>query len=217
MSTEVDNNKDIHSNEEVQQDNNEIPQEIDQPLHSFENEQKIESSINDKQLETQSSPLSTCDNEDNPLKIPSTDVNNEEDAEGENSTAATVSEENSSALPLSEDDNTTSDTVQLESLNQSDDTHQLLQTIADKSNKEASLTILNTLVEGDFDLDKNYIIQKPKKFYELFTIFDKMSSSLQAEILSVIIGVMRKSERNLLASIDAQIYGIALELLNRID
>ncbi|CAF3278946.1 unnamed protein product [Rotaria socialis] len=217
MSTEVDDNKDIHSNEEVQQDNNEIPQEIDQPLHSSKNEQKIESSIDDKQLETQSSPLSTCDNEDNLLKIPSTDINNEEGEEGENSTAATVSEENSSALPLSEDDNTTSDTVQLESLNQSDDTHQLLETIAGKSNKDASLTILNTLVEGDFDLDKNYIIQKPKKFYELFTIFDKMSSSLQAEILSVIIGVMRKSERNLLASVDAQIYGIALELLNRID
>ncbi len=44
-----------------------------------------------------------------------------------------------------------------------------------------------------------------------------MSSSLQAEILSVLIGIMRKSERNLLASIDAQIYEKALGILNDID
>jgi len=44
-----------------------------------------------------------------------------------------------------------------------------------------------------------------------------MSSSLQAEILSVLIGIMRKSERNLLASSDAQIYEKALGPLNEID
>jgi len=44
-----------------------------------------------------------------------------------------------------------------------------------------------------------------------------MSSSLQAEVLSVLIGIMRKSERNLLASIDAQIYEKVLGLLNEID
>jgi flagellar motor component MotA len=66
-------------------------------------------------------------------------------------------------------------------------------------------------------LDKNYIIQKPDNLSELFSIFNKMSSSLQAEILSVLIGIMRKSERNLLASIDAHIYEKALGLLNEID
>jgi hypothetical protein len=44
-----------------------------------------------------------------------------------------------------------------------------------------------------------------------------MSPLLQAEILSVLIGIMRKSERNLLASIDAQIYEKTLKLLNDID
>jgi len=44
-----------------------------------------------------------------------------------------------------------------------------------------------------------------------------MSPSLQAEILSVLIGIMRKSERNLLASIDAKIYNKVFELLNEID
>ena len=44
-----------------------------------------------------------------------------------------------------------------------------------------------------------------------------MPSSLQAEILSVLIGIMRKSERNLLASIDAKIYSKLFDLLNEID
>ena len=44
-----------------------------------------------------------------------------------------------------------------------------------------------------------------------------MSSSLQAEILSVLIGIMRKTERNLLVSIDAQIFDKALELLSDVD
>ncbi len=66
-------------------------------------------------------------------------------------------------------------------------------------------------------MDKNYIIQKPDNLSELFSVFNKMSSSLQAEILSVLIGIMRKSERNLLASIDAQIYEKALGILNDID
>ncbi|CAF3646186.1 unnamed protein product [Rotaria socialis] len=98
-----------------------------------------------------------------------------------------------------------------------DDTQQLLETIADKSNKQASTIIFNMLVEGDFDLDKNYIIQKPKNLAKLFSILNKMSSSLQAEILSVLIGIMRKSERNLLACIDANIYYKLFELLNDID
>ncbi|CAF1593723.1 unnamed protein product, partial [Rotaria magnacalcarata] len=77
--------------------------------------------------------------------------------------------------------------------------------------------IIHKLVEGDFDLDKNYIIQKPKNLAKLFSILNKMSSSLQAEILSVLIGIMRKSERNLLACIDANIYYKLFELLNDID
>lgn len=44
-----------------------------------------------------------------------------------------------------------------------------------------------------------------------------MSPSLQAELLSVLIGIMRKSERNLLVSTDAQVYQRALELLSETD
>ncbi|CAF3634388.1 unnamed protein product [Adineta steineri] len=96
-------------------------------------------------------------------------------------------------------------------------TQQLLQVISEKSNKEASSAILNTLVDGDFDLDKNYIIQNTKNLSELFSMFNEMSPSLQAEILSVLIGIMRKSERNLLVCVDANIYNKVFELLNDIE
>ena len=48
-------------------------------------------------------------------------------------------------------------------------------------------------------------------------MLNQMSPSLQAEILSVLIGVIRKSERNLLVCIDAKIYAKVFELLNEID
>jgi len=44
-----------------------------------------------------------------------------------------------------------------------------------------------------------------------------MSSTLQAEFLSVLIGIMRKSERNLLAAVDAQIYEKVFDLLSDVD
>lgn len=66
-------------------------------------------------------------------------------------------------------------------------------------------------------MDKNYIIQKPQSLSEFFSIFHELSSSLQAEILSVLIGIMRKSERNLLAAVDAKIYQKVFELLNDVD
>ena len=72
-------------------------------------------------------------------------------------------------------------------------------------------------MEGDFDLDKNYIIQKPDNLSKFFSIFTKLPPSLQAETLSVLIGIVRKSERNLLASVDAKIFEKIVELLSHID
>ncbi|CAF1303213.1 unnamed protein product, partial [Adineta ricciae] len=140
-----------------------------------------------------------------------------EPVQSENSSALLTAEEDSSTVTATEKNETPVVRIQSQQSNGSDDANHLLQTIADKSNKEASSAILNTLVEGDFDLDKNYIIQKPRNLTELFAVFNKMSSSLQAELLSVLIGIMRKSERNLLASVDAQIYGKVLEVLNETD
>lgn len=63
-------------------------------------------------------------------------------------------------------------------------------------------------------MDKNYIIQKPSNLKEFFSIFNELSSSLQAEVLGILMGTLRKSERNLLATIDAQIYEQVLKVLH---
>ncbi|CAF1301346.1 unnamed protein product [Rotaria sp. Silwood1] len=128
MSTEIEDNTDIHSNDEVNQDSNELSQEIDQPLSSEnerEEKQVQELSIDDKQ-EIESRPILTSNNNELPSESPSTDVIIEKE---DDSTAATISEENSSALPLSEEtslvlpeceqdnNNAVGDTIQSESSN----------------------------------------------------------------------------------------------------
>jgi hypothetical protein len=151
MSNEIKDNENIHSDKEIYHDNGEQSQEIDQPSPLLENEQIKEISTNDTQLS-----LSIDNDSDIPSEIPSTDVVIEEEEEAP--TAIITSEEISLAVPTSDEDtntpvdtipieenSTTVDTDQSESSNQSDDTHKLLKIIADKSNKEASSTILNTV------------------------------------------------------------------------
>ncbi|CAF3867349.1 unnamed protein product [Rotaria sordida] len=147
-------------------------------------------SITDDEEEEDELPLSTPNGRETPSATSVSDV---------------IIQKRDEQLPISKENHTF------------DDTQEFLQIISDKSNKEATTTILNMLVDGDFDLDKNYIIQKPQNLSKLFSIFNKISSSLQAEILSVLIGIMRKSERNILACIDANIYDKLFEILNDID
>ncbi|CAF0746128.1 unnamed protein product [Didymodactylos carnosus] len=72
-----------------------------------------------------------------------------------------------------------------------DNSNSLLKNIHDKSNKDASAYLLNTLVDGDFDLDKNYIIQKPKNLTQILTIWPKLSSSLQAKNAVKLLNVLK--------------------------
>jgi hypothetical protein len=151
MSNEIKDNEDIPSDEKVNQDNHEQSQEIEQ-LPSSENEQveeKVqETSVDDKpaeekfqepsaddKQETEPSLLTSNEHEIPLEPPPSTDVINDKEEEP---TPATITEENTSTEPVSEKD----DTVRSES---SDDTPKLLQIIANKPNKEASSTILNTV------------------------------------------------------------------------
>ena len=153
MSNEIKENEDIHSDNEInQQDNGEQSQEIDQslPLSSSENEQTNETPTNDTQL----SP-SIDNNSDIPLEKPSTDavIDEEEVATGivasEDIPLEMPSSEEDTTAPVDtipiEDNSTAVETDQSESSNQSDDTPKLLKIIVDKSNKEASSAILNTV------------------------------------------------------------------------
>jgi hypothetical protein len=148
MSNEIKDNEDIHSNKEIN--------DVKDQQSPSENGHAEEPSTDDKK-ETETS-LSTSIDHEIPLETPFTDVIIEEEEDRtsednslalpqseENSSALPISEENSSALPVSEEDNTPVDIAQSESINQSDNTNKLLRTIADKSNKEASSAILNTV------------------------------------------------------------------------
>jgi len=156
MSNEIKDNEEIQSDKEIKQEYDEQSQEIDQPSPSTDNEQTEETSTNEKQ-ETQL-PLSIDNDSDVPSEIPFTDVVIEKKDDEEAPIPIIASEEISLALPTSDEDshtpadtipieenNTPADTDQSESSNQSDETHKLLKIIADKSNKEASSTILNTV------------------------------------------------------------------------
>jgi len=144
MSNEIKDNEDIHYNKEINNVN-------DQPSPSENGhaEEIVEEPSTDDKQDTET-PLSASIDHEIPLETPFTDVIIEEEEEEDrtsedNSSALPQSEENSSALPVSEEDNTPVDTAQSQSINQSDNTNKLLRTIADKSNKEASSAILNTV------------------------------------------------------------------------
>ena len=243
MSSKIkDDDDDIHSatieegETQVQEVTEEQPQSGDSDVNGEPSEDIIPAAPVEKQrLEIEPS-VSLSDTDDTPgVPVPS-DVGIEKEENEEDPLPPPASEDNDGPLSTSEEPTSPSIPVQPEASPPADDTHQLLKIVADKSNKEASSAILNTvcrqwslllyadilfaslqLVDGDFDLDKNYIIQKSQNLSDLFSIFNQLSSSLQAEILSVFIGIMRKSERNLLASVDAQIYEQVLKLLHGID
>ena len=114
-------------------------QETEPPTENEQLEEKI--SVDEKQ-ETEP-PVLTSNEHEIPLEPPSTDVIIEK--KEEEPISAIITEENISTLPGSQEDNTPVNTVQSELTSRTDDTHQFLQIIADKSNKEASAAILNTV------------------------------------------------------------------------
>ena len=53
------------------------------------------------------------------------------------------------------------------------------------------------LVGGEFDLESNFVIVEPKNISRMLGLLDHCPVSLQAEIWSVFIAILRKSVRNL--------------------
>jgi len=169
MSNEIKDNEDIHSNKEistvndqpspsenghaeeiVEEPSTDDKQETETPLStSIDHEIRLETPFTDviiEEDEEEEDRTSAAASEDNSLALPQSEENSSAlPVSEENSSALLVSDENSSTLPVSEKDNTPVDTAQSESINQSDNTNKLLRTIADKSNKEASIVILNTV------------------------------------------------------------------------
>lgn len=67
------------------------------------------------------------------------------------------------------------------------------------SNKEVVNTVLHLLVGGEFDMELNFVIQHPQNILHMLDLLDHCPSSLQAEVWSVFIAILKKSMRNLQA------------------
>ncbi|XP_076332480.1 neurobeachin-like isoform X2 [Tachypleus tridentatus] len=67
------------------------------------------------------------------------------------------------------------------------------------SNKEIVNVVLHLLVDGEFDMELNFVIQKSQNILHMLDLLDHCPSSLQAEVWCVYIAILKKSLRNLQA------------------
>ena len=71
--------------------------------------------------------------------------------------------------------------------------------------KKIAFLFLFQLVGGEFDLEQNFVIVEPKNISRMLGLLDHCDVSLQAEIWSVFIAILRKSIRNLQACTEASL------------
>jgi hypothetical protein len=111
-----------------------------------------------------------------------------------------------------------------ETLYANDDAKRSLDSILEKlkqnqlSNQEVTNYVLNLLVGGEFDLEKNFIIKHINNIlYMIQVIKCAPESSLKAEIWSHFTGILRKSQLNLQACVDIGFIEAALHELQDSD
>ncbi|KAI8441189.1 hypothetical protein MSG28_009420 [Choristoneura fumiferana] len=71
------------------------------------------------------------------------------------------------------------------------------------------------LVGGEFDMELNFVIQDAQNIQHMLELLDHCPPSLQAEIWSVFIAILRKSVRNLQACTDVGLIHHVLQRLPR--
>ncbi|XP_063831784.1 neurobeachin-like [Ostrinia nubilalis] len=81
------------------------------------------------------------------------------------------------------------------------------------TNREVVNTVLHLLVGGEFDMELNFVIQDAQNIQHMLELLDHCPPSLQAEIWSVFIAILRKSVRNLQACTDV---GLIHHVLQRL-
>ena len=154
MSNEIKDDDDIHTevnHHEHDEEKQEIV-EVQEPLPTLETttdenpiqEDIISSTSNNDQEEIEPSPSVSTDNTDEApsIPIPLADVIIEKEDEP---LSAPASDDNIETHSPAEETLTPVISVQSEETSRGNDTHQLLQLIANKSNREASSAILNTV------------------------------------------------------------------------
>ncbi|XP_061716791.1 neurobeachin isoform X16 [Cydia pomonella] len=83
------------------------------------------------------------------------------------------------------------------------------------TNRELVNTVLHLLVGGEFDMELNFVIQDAQNIQHMLELLDHCPPSLQAEIWSVFIAILRKSVRNLQACTDVGLIHHVLQRLPR--
>ena len=149
MSNEIkdDDDDEVHSakieegEDQVPVITEEQPPSVDTDVNGKQTEVAIPAATADEQLEVEPS-ISLSNTDDTPVVPLVSDVSLEKE---EDPLPAPASEDNDLPLSPSEESTSPSTPVQSEVPPPADDTHQLLKIVADKSNKEASSAILNTV------------------------------------------------------------------------
>lgn len=85
------------------------------------------------------------------------------------------------------------------------------------TNKEVVNYILNLLVGGEFDLEKNFIIKNMNNIFYMLQVIKCASEALKAEIWSLFTAILRKSQRNLQACVEIGLIEAALHELEDAD
>uniref|UniRef100_A0A0N5B0I0 BEACH-type PH domain-containing protein n=1 Tax=Syphacia muris TaxID=451379 RepID=A0A0N5B0I0_9BILA len=80
--------------------------------------------------------------------------------------------------------------------------------------KDVLDSTFNALVGGAFDIESKFIIENPENIVLMVKLLDNASERLQAEVWSVFVGVVRKSNRNLEACSRIGLISLVLDRLS---
>ncbi|XP_064482280.1 neurobeachin-like isoform X2 [Ornithodoros turicata] len=89
--------------------------------------------------------------------------------------------------------------------------------VGEVSNKEVVNTVLHLLVGGEFDMELNFVIQHPQNILHMLDLLDHCPASLQAEVWSVFIAILKKSMRNLQACSQVSLIEHVLERFSQVE
>lgn len=85
------------------------------------------------------------------------------------------------------------------------------------SNKDVCNYVLNLLVDGEFDLEKNFVIKNYKTILLMMQVIKCANPSLKAELWSLFTAILRKSQLNLQACVEIGLIETALHELEDAD
>ncbi|XP_052793628.1 neurobeachin-like isoform X3 [Mya arenaria] len=81
------------------------------------------------------------------------------------------------------------------------------------SDKDVVNTVLHLLVGGEFDIEANFVIQDPSNIVQMLKVVEHCPATLQAEIWSVVMAMLKKSRRNLQACTEVRLISRVMAMI----